>query len=106
MHNQNDKHRAEVVKAMDILARCINDEEIMISWLECGVADGDITSETSIEEIVENQNYYLGDEQFEELMTLFLKLMYKASRDGLFCDGIVSGHKVVKWGFTNGERQG
>ena len=103
MHEQNNKHRAEVVKAMDILAKCINDENIIDSWLMLGVADGDITSETSLEEIAET--IYVEDKAFEELMTLFLKLMYRAGRDGLFCDGIVSGHKIIKWGFLNGERR-
>jgi hypothetical protein len=90
------KTRADVVRAMDIMISCINDEDIMESWLMVGVADGDIRTETTNEEIEELG--YTDDKTFSELMTLFLKLMSRAGNDGgLFCDGIVSGHKVISW---------
>ena len=41
--------RAKVVRAMDLLCRCINDEEVFMPWLMVGVADGDITKETTDE---------------------------------------------------------
>lgn len=34
--------RIKMVKAMEFVARQINNEEIFYSWLLCGVADGDI----------------------------------------------------------------
>lgn len=77
----NIKERAEVVKAMETLARCINDEEIFEYWLMEGVADG----ETDFED------YYTEDENFKELMTLFLRLMTAARKSGgLYCDQICS----------------
>lgn len=77
----NIKERAEVVKAMETLARCINDEEIFECWLIEGVADG----ETDFED------YYTEDEAFKDLMTLFLRLMAAARKSGgLYCDQICS----------------
>ena len=94
---RNDLRRAEVVKAMETMVRTINDEYVIDSWLAVGVADGDITRETTPEEIVENYSYYLEDENFKDLMTLFLKLMYRAGKDGLYCNGVVSGVRTIKY---------
>jgi hypothetical protein len=89
----NKIERIHMVKAMEFLARQINDEEILGKWLTCGVADGDI----DYSEIVINPNdeeildCYLGDEAFADLMDTFLHVMAKAAKDGgLYCDGVVS----------------
>ena len=92
----NKTERAEVVKSMDIMVRCICNENIVYRWLMGGVADGDIFSETPLEEIAEMG--YCEDDTFKDLMTLFLKLMYKASGDGgIYTDGITSGQRCVEW---------
>lgn len=84
----NLKERAKVVRAMETIARCINDEEIFMPWLSVGVADGDITEDTTDEDL----EYYCEDDNFAELMELFLRLMARAKKDGgLYCDGVVSG---------------
>ena len=49
----NHKERAELVKAMEIVCRSLNDEDILIGWLMCGVADEDINSNTTTEEIID-----------------------------------------------------
>lgn len=83
----NLKRRVEAVRAMETLARCINDEDILDSWLMCGVADGDINEETEDEWL----ECYCEDNNFSELMGLFLRLMSRAKKSGgLYCDGIVS----------------
>lgn len=87
--------RADVVRAMDIMVSIINDETIIESWLMVGVADGDITSETTNEEI--DELGYTDDKTFMELMTLFLKLMNRAGNDGLYFDKILSGSKSITW---------
>ena len=87
--------RADVVRAMDIMVSTINDEGIIESWLMLGVADGDITSDTTNEEI--ESLGYTDDTTFAELMTLFLKLMSRAGNDGLYFDKIVSGSKSITW---------
>lgn len=80
--------RAKVVRAMETLCRCINNEDIFMPWLSVGVADGDITKDTTDEDL----EYYCEDDNFAELMELFLRLMARAKKDGgLYCDGVVSG---------------
>ena len=88
------RRRQAVVKAMDIMVRTINDESIMDSWLMCGVADGDIKIDTPIEEVEE---YYCTDAELGDLMTRFLKLMDRASKNGLYVDGVLSGCKEIKY---------
>ena len=84
---RNNKERIEVIRAMETLARAINDEDIFYQWLVNGVADGDIKEDTSDEEL----EYYADDEEFAELVSLFLDIMSNAKNDGgLYIDGIVS----------------
>lgn len=88
------KKRAEVVRAMDTLVGYINCEDYIESWLMCGVADGDIREDTTDEDL----EYYCEDDNFRDLMSLFLKLMYKAGNNGgLYCDKIVSKSRNVEW---------
>lgn len=80
--------RQKVVRAMETIARCINDEDIFEGWLRCGVADGDITEETTDEEVDE---WYCEDDNFAELMGCFLRRMAAARKSGgLYVDGVVS----------------
>ena len=79
--------RAKVVRAMETLARCINDEDIFDSWLMLGVADGDINGSEDDEDL----EYYCEDDNFAELMGLFLRLMNRAAKSGgLYEDEVVS----------------
>lgn len=83
----NIKERAEMVKAMETLARAVNNENIFELWLVDGVADGDITPNTTDEEL----ESYCEDERFSELMETFLILMSRARKDGgLYCDRVCS----------------
>lgn len=81
------KERIEVIRAMETLARAVNDEMVFEKWLICGVADGDIDETTTDEEL----EYYAEDEAFAELMETFLKVMSMAKKSGgLYVDGVVS----------------
>lgn len=81
--------RIKMVKAMEFIARQINDEMVFESWLMCGVADGDIEYGDLTRDEVDD--YYIDDSNFAELMDLFLRLMVRAKKSGgLYCDGIVS----------------
>lgn len=81
------KERIEVVRAMETIARCINDEDIFMGWLMNGVADGDITPETTDEDL----EWYAEDDNFQDLMDCFLRRMARAKASGgLYCDGVVS----------------
>ena len=92
----NHMERAKVVKAMETMARCINNENIFEFWLWGGVADGDITEDTTLEDIIDEG--YTKDETFKDLLDLFMKLMYKASKDGgLYCNYISSKMLHTEW---------
>ena len=89
----NKIERVKMVKAMEFIARQINNESVMDGWLMNGVADGDIEygDLTATEEDTENLDYYISDKAFSELMTCFLRRMEGAKRNGgLYCDGKVS----------------
>lgn len=85
----NIHERAEVVRAMETIARCVNDEEVFEYWLMVGVADGDIDELTTDEEI--DEMGYITDSTLKDLMTRFLKLMKAAWKSGgLYCDRVCS----------------
>ena len=82
--------RAKVVKAMETIARCVNDEDVFYRWLLCGVADGDIDNDTTDEDL----EYYCEDKTFADLMERFLDLVTAAKRSGgLYEDRIVSKYE-------------
>ncbi len=86
--------RIKMVKAMEFVARQINDEDIFIgTWLSIGVADGEIEyGDLAVgKDDPEDLSYYLKDVAFADLMDTFLRVMSKAYRSGgLYCDRIVS----------------
>ena len=83
----NLKERAAVVRAMETIARCINDEDIFMGWLMNGVADGDINKDTTDEDL----DWYCEDDNFADLMACFLRRMVGASKSGgLYCNGVVA----------------
>lgn len=97
----NAIERMKMVKAMEFIARCINDEEVFYDWIIYGVPDGDI--EYGDLNVTEDDidPYYCGaegwwnqkeaNEHFSYLMWLFLNRMAYASKSGgLYCDGVVS----------------
>lgn len=83
----NVEYRKNVVLAMESLVRAVNDEELLEPWLMCGVPDGDIQQYTQDEV----DDYFVEDNNFAELMGLFLKIMSRAKNDGgLYVDRVVS----------------
>ena len=88
--------RIKMIKAMEFIVRNINDENIFDIWLRLGVADGDIKygdlSINNNEDI--DLEYYIRDDNFGEIMQLFLDIMSDANRSGgLYVDGIVSKYE-------------
>ena len=78
--------RIKMVKAMEFIARHVNNEEIFIDdWLSNGVADGDIVygdlsiSDTDFEY---DMQFYIKKEALKSLMSTFLQLMHDAYEDG------------------------
>ena len=89
----NLKTRAGMVRAMEYIARAVNDEEVFYSWLLCGVADGDIDDSTTDEEL----EYYCEDETFADSMERCLDLMTRAKKNGgLYIDKGVSKYEEEK----------
>lgn len=87
----NNAERIKMVKAMEYIARQINDEPAFEPWLIVGVADGDIKYgdlESNLDDDLVLD--YCDDETFADLMDTFLYVMKRASKGGLYCDGIIS----------------
>lgn len=81
------KLRCEIVRAMEKIARAVNDEEVFEIWLIYGVADGDIDETTTDEEL----ECYIEDEEFASLMNTFTIMMKEAHLSGgLYADGVTS----------------
>ena len=90
MKKGDKKQRALMYKAMDYIVRCVNSEDYIDTWFMCGVADGDINDDTTIEEIM-CDDYYMDAQNFSEIMGLFLRIMSKANKDGgLYAGGVTS----------------
>lgn len=84
----NLKERTNVVRAMELLVRSVNNEELIEPWLMCGVADGDINDNTTDEDL---ECYVDDNENFASLMGLFLRIMSRANKDGgIYVDKVVS----------------
>lgn len=87
----NKIERVKMVKAMEFIARQVNDENVFMSWLSVGVADGDIAY-GDMNPVDEDVEWYAEeDERFADLMDTFLYIMSRAYKSGgLYCDNVVS----------------
>ena len=86
----NIKERIEMVRAMELIARCINDEEVFDTWILRGIPDGTITENTDDGELADYIEV-LRDSDFADIMTTFLLCMRNAySSGGLYCDDVLS----------------
>ena len=85
--------RIKMIKAMEFIARHVNDEEVFEEWLVYGVADEDIQfGDLDVKkEDVDELEYYVDDNNFAEIMGTFLDLMSGARKSGgLYCGKTVS----------------
>lgn len=85
----NKKERIEMVRAMETIARNLNDETSFEYWLIYGVADGDINEETKDEDL----ECYIEDKSFADLMYRFLRTLEikpKEAKGMLYCDCVLS----------------
>ena len=80
-----EKDFVTAIRAMDYLARCINDEDIFMGWLMTGVPDGDITEDTTDEDIL----MMYDEDDLKSFIGCFLRRMKYAGKDGLYVAGIV-----------------
>ena len=81
-----------MLKAMEFIARNVNNESFLNGWLALGVADGDIEyGDLSVGQMMRRAGVLHEDGPFADLMDTFLRCMAHARRDGgLYCDGVVS----------------
>lgn len=89
----NTTERIKMVKAMEFLCRNLNNEDHFMTWIQDGVADGDIEyGDLEVkEDDKENLEIYLDDESFADLMDTFLYIMHRAYHGGgLYCDNVIS----------------
>ena len=85
--------RQKAIVCMEYLARQINDEDVFVSWLMGGVADGDIEY-GDLDFTSDIVKEYTNDKTFKDIMNCFLRHMVGAWRSGgLYCGGIVSDSK-------------
>lgn len=87
--------RIKMVKAMEYIARQINDEDVFMLWRMVGVADGDIEyGDLEANKADADMDYYIEDDNFAELMATFLRAMKRAEKSGwLYCDKVVSKYE-------------
>lgn len=92
MNNTEQKKR--MILAMEYVARQINDEDVFEGWLVGGVPDGDIEFGCFDTAVIDDDDYFMRDENFKHLMGCFLRRMYGAYKSGgLYCGGLASGDK-------------
>ena len=92
---KNISERIKMIKAMEFIARQINDESVFETWLTYGVADGDIKygDLDVFESDKEYLDYYTEDNMFKDIMGVFLNIMKRAEKSGgLYCDNVVSSN--------------
>lgn len=86
-----------MVKAMEFIARQVNDEEVFEKWLMCGVADEDIPYADFDPSTMSDDDWYIQDDNFKDVMDCFLRTMVRAKKSGgLYCGGIVSSVDETK----------
>ena len=86
----NKELRIKMIKAMEYIVRNTNDERCLNPWLLMGIPDGDIEYGDLATDNYDDE-YFLGNKNFSELMNQFLKIMKLASYSGgLCCHGVVS----------------
>jgi hypothetical protein len=87
------KERIQMLKAMEIIMRNLNDEDLILTWLTDGIPDGTpIDDDEAFED-------FTDDVTFADIMDTFVYIMGKAcpeseianERKGtLYCDGVVN----------------
>ena len=89
----NRAERIKMLKAMEFIARNVNDESVFETWLTDGMPDGAIEygDLTVTDSDYSNFEYDIQDDVFDIYMAEFLLLMKKAYKSGgLCCDGVLS----------------
>ena len=88
------KAQAKMIIEMDDIARCINDENIVESWMMGGVPDGDIPYKNTISmEDLDAISEMYDEYDFKMFVGCFLRCMKSAGKDGLYLDGVIADNR-------------
>ena len=74
------KLRKERILDMDWIVRNLGDEDLLESWLMCGVADGDLDNNSTSEDV---DDYYIDSDNYSYITGLFIRIMKRAIKETL-----------------------
>ena len=97
MQPENVAERVELLKAMDVVVRSLNDESVMVLWLTNGVPDGaDESDYEFIAEDVATPEYEDGDTScFEECCRCFTACIAAGAKHGYYSGGVLGDIRPV-----------
>ena len=97
MQPENVAKRVELLKAMDVVVRSLNDESVMDLWLTNGVPDGaDESDYEFIAEDVATPEYEDGDTScFEECCRCFTACIAAGAKHGYYSGGVLGDIRPV-----------
>lgn len=97
MQPENVAERVELLKAMDVIVRSLNDESVMDLWLTNGVPDGaDDSDYESIAEDVATPEDEDGDTScFEECCRCFTACIAAGAKHGYYSGGVLGDIRPV-----------
>ena len=97
MQPKNVAERVELLKAMDVVVRSLNDESVMDLWLTNGVPDGaDDSDYESIAEDVATPEDEDGDTScFEECCRCFTACIAMGAKHGYYSGGVLGDNRPV-----------
>ena len=77
----NRRRMLDVIHAMDVVMRSLNDENLMYEWLAFGVPDG-TNEQSDVDELYGDQSDGELENDYEELAAIFAILVKAAVEDG------------------------
>lgn len=97
MKPENVAKRVELLKAMDVVVRSLNDESVMDLWLTNGIPDGaDESDYEFIAEDVATPEYEDGDTScFEECCRCFTACIAAGAKHGYYSGGVLGDIRPV-----------
>lgn len=97
MQPENVAKRVELLKAMDVVVRSLNDESVMNLWLTNGIPDGaDDSDYEFIAEDVATPEYEDGDIScFEETCRCFTACIAAGAKHGYYSGGVLGDIRPV-----------
>ena len=97
MQPENVAERVELLKAMDVVVRSLNDEDVMDLWLANGVPDG---ADESVYEFIAEDVATPEDEDgdtscFEECCRCFTACIAMGAKHGYYSGGVLGDNRPV-----------